>query len=84
MDVISFQKIFGLCGQEYHIVEIRRDVTLVHGRKDDGRTECDDRARVLKAEFAKTCFTVVGFARSNVRLTVHPSIFQIPNNIKTL
>ena len=28
--VISFQKIFGLCGLKGHIVEIRWDVTLVH------------------------------------------------------
>ena len=34
--VISFQKIFGLCGLKGHIVEIRWDVTTVHGRKDDG------------------------------------------------
>ena len=32
VDVISFQKIFGLCGLKCHIVEIWRDVTLVHGR----------------------------------------------------
>ena len=31
--VISFQKIFGLCGLKGHIVEIRWDVTIVH----DGR-----------------------------------------------
>ena len=41
--VISFQKIFGLCGLKGHIVEIRWDVTLV-----DIRTECEDRARILK------------------------------------
>ena len=37
--VISFQKIFGLCGLKGHIVEIRWDVTLVHGRRttDNGR-----------------------------------------------
>ena len=36
--VISFQKIFGLCGLKHHIVEIRWDVTLVHGqRTTDGR-----------------------------------------------
>jgi len=35
--VISFQKIFGLCGLKGHIVEIRWDVTLVHGRTTDGR-----------------------------------------------
>ena len=34
--VISFQKIFGLCGLKGHIVEIRWDVTLVHG-KTEGR-----------------------------------------------
>ena len=43
--VISFQKIFGLCGLKGLIVEIRWDVTLEH----DGRTtECEDRARILK------------------------------------
>ena len=45
--VISFQKIFGLCGLKGHIVEIRWDVTLVHARTH-GRTECEDRARILK------------------------------------
>ena len=37
--VISFQKIFGLCGLKGHIEEIRWDVTLVHGRRttDNGR-----------------------------------------------
>ena len=34
VDVISFQKIFGLCGLKGHIVEIRWDVTLEHGRTD--------------------------------------------------
>ena len=54
VDVISFQKIFGLCGLKCHIVEIWRDVTLVHdGRTTDGRrTECEDRARILETEFA--------------------------------
>ena len=32
MGVISFQKIFGLCGLKGHIVEIRWDVTLEDGR----------------------------------------------------
>ena len=41
--VISFQKIFGLSGLKGHKVEIRWDVTLVHGQ----RTECEDRARIL-------------------------------------
>ena len=44
MGVISFKKIFGLCGVKGHIVEIRSDVTFVH----DGMTECEDRARILK------------------------------------
>ena len=50
--VISFQKIFGLCGLRGHKVEIRWDVTIV----DNGRTECEDRA-ILKQnsqlDFAK-------------------------------
>ena len=46
--VISFQKIFGLCGLKGHIVEIRWDVTIVHGRTDGRTTECEDRARILK------------------------------------
>jgi len=35
VDVISFQKIFGLCGLKCHIMEIWTDVTLVHGRTDN-------------------------------------------------
>jgi len=35
VDVISFQKIFGLCGLKCHIVEIWRDVTF----EDTGRTD---------------------------------------------
>ena len=54
--VISFQKIFGLCGLKCHIMEIWRDVTLVHDARThgrtDGRTECEDRARILETEFA--------------------------------
>ena len=43
--VISFQKIFGLCGLKGHIVKIRWGMTL----EDNGRrTECEDRARILK------------------------------------
>ncbi len=38
VDVISFQKIFGLCALKCHIVEIWRDVTL-----EDGRTRTDNR-----------------------------------------
>ena len=49
--VISFQKIFGLCGLNGHIdsgekVGCHTDV--------DGRTECEDRARILETKFAKT------------------------------
>ena len=45
LDVLSFKKIFSLCGLKGHIVEIRGGVTLV----DNGRrtTECEDRARIL-------------------------------------
>ena len=35
VDVISFQKIFGLCGLKCHIVEIWTDVTF----EDRGRTD---------------------------------------------
>ena len=49
VDFISFQKIFGLCGLECHILEIWRDVTLVDGQRT---TEHEDRARILEAEFA--------------------------------
>ena len=35
--VISFQKIFGLCGLRGHKVEIRWDVTFVDGRTDGRR-----------------------------------------------
>ena len=34
--VISFQKIFGLCGIKGHIVEIRWDVTLEDDTHTDG------------------------------------------------
>ena len=34
VDIISFQKIFGLCGLKCHIVEIWRDVTF----EDEQRT----------------------------------------------
>ena len=37
VDVISFQKIFGLCGLKCHIMEIWTDVTLVHTRTTDGQ-----------------------------------------------
>ena len=50
VDVISFQKIFGLCCLKCHIVEIWRDVTF-----DDGRTDgrkCEYSARIREAGFA--------------------------------
>ena len=37
VDVINLQKIFGLNGLKGHIMEIRRSVTLVDGRRTDGR-----------------------------------------------
>ena len=52
VDVLSFKKIFSLCGLKGHIGEIRGGVTLV----DNGRrrtTECEDRARNLETDFAK-------------------------------
>ena len=36
VDVISFQKIFGLCGLKCHIMEIWRDVTLDDTHTDNG------------------------------------------------
>ena len=57
VDVISFQKIFGLCGLKCHIVEIWRDVTFEDGRTtDDGRRKCEYRARIREAGFAKIVF----------------------------
>ena len=44
VDVLSFKKIFSLCGLKGHIVEIRGGVTLVDGQRT---TECEDRARIL-------------------------------------
>ena len=58
VDVISFQKIFGLCGLKCHIVEIWRDVTLVHGQRRT--TECENRARILETEFATSTVRVRG------------------------
>ena len=49
VDVISFQKIFGLCGLKCHVVEIWRDVTLVDGR----RTDNDGRNVKIELEFWK-------------------------------
>ena len=41
VDVISFQKIFGLCGLKCHIVEIWRDVTLVHDGQRNVKIELE-------------------------------------------
>ena len=42
MGVISFQKIFGLCGLKCHIVEIWRDVTFEdRGRTDNGNVNIE-------------------------------------------
>ena len=55
--VISFQKIFGLCGLQGHIVKIRWGVTL----EDNGQrtTECEDTARILKQN-SQLDFLVLG------------------------
>ena len=56
VDVLSFQKIFSLCGLKGHIVEIRGGVTLVDGRTD-GRTDEQRNVKIelefCEAEFAK-------------------------------
>ena len=48
VDVISFQKIFGLCGLKCHIMEIWTDVTL-----DDTRTDNGQRNVKIELEFWK-------------------------------
>ena len=50
--IISFQRIFGLCG---HIVENWQDVTIVHCTHR--WTECEDTVRVLDSELAMIQFT---------------------------
>ena len=52
VEVISFQKIFGLCGLKCHIMEIWTDVTLEDTHTDGQHTECEDRARILETDFA--------------------------------
>ena len=49
VDVISFQKIFGLCCLKCHIVEIRRDVTF----EDNGQRTTDDGNVNIVLESAK-------------------------------
>ena len=46
VDVLSFKKIFSLCGLKGHIVEIRGGVTLV----DDRRTTNNEQRRNVKIE----------------------------------
>ena len=54
VDVISFQKIFGFCGVRGHIVEIRRDVTLV----DNERTTNNGRNVKIELEFWEAEFAM--------------------------
>ena len=68
MDVISFQKIFGLYGLKGHIVDIWRDVTLEDGRTHT-RTECEDSARILETEFAKFKYIQIFSDPPNARQT---------------
>ena len=66
VDVISFQKIFGLCGLKCHIVEIWRDVTF----EDEGqRRKCEYRARIREAGYA---------IRSNVAPSLGSGPFLYP------
>ena len=50
VDIISFQKIFGLCGLKCHIVEIWRDVTFEDGQRR--QRKCEYSARICEAGFA--------------------------------
>ena len=65
--VISFQKIFGLCGLRGHKVEIRWDVTFVDGRT----TECEDRA-ILKQNSQKELFKYLLGTTGGFQLQVKP------------
>ena len=49
VEVISFQKIFGLCGLKCHIMEIWRDVTL----EDDEQRTNNGRNVKIELEFWK-------------------------------
>ena len=51
VDVLSFQKIFSLCGLKGHIVEIRGGVTLVD---DEQRRNVKIELEFWEAEFATT------------------------------
>ena len=65
--VISFQKIFGLCGIKGHIVEIRWDVTL----EDDTRT--DGRNVKIELEFWNRIRNFLGPDNSSPIFWVQPS-----------
>ena len=68
--VISFQKIYGLCGIKGHIVERRWDVTFVHGRT----TECEDSARILKqnSQYQHIKQTLLGLPNEHLVHEHHP------------
>ena len=57
--VISFQKIFGLCGIKGHIVEIRWDVTLEDGRTHTRNVKIElefwNRIRNLSPDMLQVC-----------------------------
>ena len=52
VDVLSFKKIFSLCGLKGHTVEIRGGVTLVDGRTDDEQRNVKIELEFCEAEFA--------------------------------
>ena len=63
VDVLTFQKIFSLCGLKGHIVEIRGGVKLV----DNGRrrtTECEGRARILGGRIRNLSWVSTTFSAS--------------------
>ena len=70
VDVISFQKIFGLCCLKCHIVEIWMDVTF----EDNGRRKCEYRARIREAGFAIFKSNAIARTRSS---PFFPQISQI-------
>ena len=53
------QKILGSCGLNGHIMEIRLGVTLEDNDGQRRTTECEDRARILDAEFAMMTLVMV-------------------------
>ena len=69
VDVISFQKIFGLCGLKCHIMEIWRDVTL-----EDDEQRTDGRNVKIGLEFWKqnSQFTYPGSSLSEATFSSRP------------